>query len=170
MGWSPGLNSIRPGSTPEAPIGLLKKTNTSGGSSSSISFACSGGESTNGLILSTSATERHRHSRGRHTAFFVPSCLPSAASMENFCASSISSPIDRHPISSTPTGTRPTKAFTIRCATHFLHSRAAVGLACVQAAALRTHVAPLTVPHQPLPRVLYQYDPPPPSLPSSSTA
>ena len=28
MGWSPGLNSIHPGSTSEAPIGLIKKTNT----------------------------------------------------------------------------------------------------------------------------------------------
>ena len=28
MGWSPGLNSIHPGSTSEAPIGLIKKTST----------------------------------------------------------------------------------------------------------------------------------------------
>ena len=28
MGWSPGLKSIHPGSTSEAPIGLIKKTST----------------------------------------------------------------------------------------------------------------------------------------------
>ena len=28
MGWFPDLNSIHPGSTPEAPIGLIKKTST----------------------------------------------------------------------------------------------------------------------------------------------
>ena len=28
MGWSPGLNSIHPGSTSKAPAGLIKKTST----------------------------------------------------------------------------------------------------------------------------------------------
>ena len=38
MGWSSGLNSIHPGSTFEAPIGLIKKTSTNKATRKSVTY------------------------------------------------------------------------------------------------------------------------------------
>ena len=43
------------------------------------------------------------------------------------------------------------EAFTWRRAEYFFHNRAAIGIACAQATALRTHVAPHTARRLPLP-------------------
>ena len=51
------------------------------------------------------------------------------------------------------------EAFTWRRAEYFFHNRAAIGIACAQATALRTHVAPHTARRLPLPPLCALNDP-----------
>ena len=57
-------------------------------------------------------------------------------------------------------GEEPTdNAFTFRRAAYFFHNRATIGLACAQATAMRTHVAPHTIRHPRAPPPPHAYDP-----------
>ena len=57
-------------------------------------------------------------------------------------------------------GEEPTdKAFTFRRAAYFFHNRATMGLACAQATAMRTHVAPHTIRRLRDPPPPHAYDP-----------